>query len=46
MMDMAFLDIVLSPVFVITFGLVMLFFLPVAYSVLVTWNENDDKPEN
>jgi hypothetical protein len=35
-----FLDIVLSPIFLITFGLVMAAFLPLLYSVWVTWRDN------
>lgn len=40
MMFRDFLDIALHPVFLITFGLVMAAFLPLALSVWVTWDEN------
>lgn len=40
-----FWDIVLNPTFLITFGLVMAAFLPVALSVWVTWDDNRDNVE-
>lgn len=37
-----FWDIVLSPIFLITFGLVAAAFLPLLLSVWVTWQENNE----
>ena len=42
MIGMEFLEIVLNPVFLVTFGLVGAFFAPLGFSVLVTWLENED----
>ncbi|MEM9953274.1 MAG: hypothetical protein AAF846_16835 [Chloroflexota bacterium] len=39
------LGYVISPIFLITFGLVGGFFLPVAYSVWVTWEDNKHKAD-
>lgn len=38
-------DYALSPAFLITFGLVLAFFLPLLYSVWVTWQENEGNDE-
>ncbi|NJL94526.1 MAG: hypothetical protein HC915_12790 [Anaerolineae bacterium] len=40
-----FWDIVLNPVFLVTFGLVMAAFVPLGLSVLVTWQENAEHTE-
>lgn len=40
MMFREFLDIALNPVFLVTFGLVLAFFVPLLLSVWVTWDEN------
>lgn len=40
-----FWDYVLNPVFLFTFGLVLLFFAPLAWSVWITWQENKESPE-
>lgn len=37
-----FWDIILNPTFVIMFGLVALPFLPLLWSVYVTWKENQE----
>jgi hypothetical protein len=43
MMFAEFWDIVLNPIFVITFGLVMAAFVPLLLSIYVTWKENGDQ---
>ena len=40
-----FWSYVLSPGFLITFGLVMAWFAPLAYSIWRTWEENKHKEE-
>lgn len=45
MMFVNFWDYVLSPPFLITFGLVALFFAPLGYSVWVTWRDNQQADE-
>lgn len=42
MMFTEFWDMILNPVFVITFGLVMAAFVPLLISVYVTWKENGE----
>lgn len=44
-MNTDFWDIVLNPVFLIMFGLTAGTFLPLLWSVFVTWIENEDKVE-
>jgi hypothetical protein len=40
-----FWDIVLNPAFAVTFGLVLAGFLPLLYSVWMTWTENSEDPD-
>lgn len=40
-----FLDYALSPVFLIMFGLTLATFLPLLYSVWVTWRDNSGDPD-
>lgn len=37
-----FWDYVLNPVFLVTFGLVAAFFVPMLWSMWVTWNQKDN----
>lgn len=40
MMFVEFWDYVLDPIFLITFGLTGAFFLPMVWSIWVTWRDN------
>ncbi|MGF1507657.1 MAG: hypothetical protein ACFB51_21395 [Anaerolineae bacterium] len=43
MPTLEFWDVMLNPVFLVMFGLVLLPFAALAYSVWVTWEENKDQ---